>query len=61
MTGLHELVGRAHGVIRVLKEDAAVRRSVEAGVVAGVDQRPRLFLLLDLALDEFLDSRGDRR
>ena len=51
----HELVGRAHRVVGVLKEHRAVGRTVERGVVAGVDQRPRLALLLLLALDEKFD------
>ena len=39
------------------KKTDAVRRARERAVVAGVDQRPRLLLLLDLAVDE-LDDVG---
>ena len=53
----HELVGRAHRVVRVLEEHRRVRRAGERAVVAGVDQRPRLLLFLDLAVDE-LDDVG---
>ncbi len=51
----HEGVGHAHGVVRVLEEDAAVGRPRERAVVAGVDQRPGLLLLLRLAADVLHD------
>ena len=46
--GLHEAVGRAHTVVRVLEEHGAVSGTVERGVVAGLDQRPRLAFPLRL-------------
>ena len=45
---LHEAVGRAHGIVRVLEEHGAVSGAVERGVVAGLDQRPRLAFPLRL-------------
>ena len=51
----HELVGDADRVVRVLEEHRAVGRAGERAVVAGVDQRPRLLLFLDLAVDELED------
>ena len=53
----HELVGDAHAVVRVLEEDRCVRRARERAVIAGVDERPRLLLFLDLAVDELDDVR----
>ncbi len=53
----HELVGDADAVVRVLEEDRRVGRTGERTVVAGVDERPRFLLLLDLAADE-LDDVG---
>ena len=52
---LHESIGRAHGIVRVLEEHGAVGRAVERGVVARFDQRPRLLFLFDFALDEIDD------
>ena len=43
---LHELVGDAHRVVRVLEEDRRVRLAGEGAVVAGVDQRPGLLLFV---------------
>ena len=57
----HELVGHAHRVVRVLEEHRRVGRPGERAVVAGVDQRPRLLLFLDLAVDELDDVRDGRR
>src|SRR5262249_39486764 len=56
---LHELVRDANGVIPVLEIDAIVSPSgnVERAAVARVDQRPRLALLLLLALDEVHNIR----
>ena len=53
----HEVVGHAHAVVRVLEEHRRVGRAGERAVVAGVDQRPRLLLFLDLAVDELDDVR----
>ena len=53
----HELVGDAHAVVRVLEEHRRIRRTGERAVIAGVDQRPRLLLFLDLAVDEIDDVR----
>jgi hypothetical protein len=53
----HELVGDTHAVVRVLEEHRGVGRPGEGAVIAGVDQRPRLPLFLDLAVDELLDVR----
>ena len=57
LDGLHELVGHAHAVVRVLEEDAAVGLAGEARVVALLDQGPGLPLLVGLAVDE-LDDVG---
>ncbi len=54
---LHELVADAHRIVGVLEEDRAVGGTVERGIVARFDQRPRLALLFLLALDE-LDDIG---
>ena len=43
--GLHELVGHADRVVRVLEEDRGVGLAVERGVVAGLDEGPDLALL----------------
>jgi len=55
--GLHEPVGGAHRVVRVLVEDRVVGAAgdVEARVVAGLDQGPGLALLDLLAADELHD------
>src|SRR5713226_5786322 len=53
--GVHELVGHAHGVVGVLEKDGTIGGAIERGVIAGVDQRPRLLLLILLARDEFFD------
>ena len=59
---LHELVGHADAVVRVLEEDAAVGLTREAGVVALLDERPGLLLLVRLGVDEVEDVRdGPRR
>ena len=50
--GAHEFIGDANGVVRVLEEHRSVRRAGERPVVAGIDQRPRLLLFFDLAIDE---------
>ena len=57
--GLHEPVGHPHGVVGVLVGDGVVGAAldVEAPLVAGVDERPGLALLLLLAADEVLDVR----
>ena len=55
--GAHEIVGRAHRIVGVLKEDRAVRGAVDGPVVTGLDQRPGFLLLLGLAPDE-LDDVG---
>ena len=49
--GAHELVGDAHGVVRVLEEDRIVGAAVDVELarVAGVDQRPGLLLFVGLA------------
>ena len=53
---VHEVIGDADGVVGVLEEDRCVRLSpVEVPVVPGVDQRPGLLLLGQLAVDELLD------
>ena len=53
--GLHELVGDAHRVVRVLVLDAEAVGAVEVHVEAGVAQHPGLALLLGLAPHELLD------
>ena len=59
----HERVRDADRVVRVLEEDRVVGAAlhVEAAVVAGVDERPGLLLLVGLAGDELQRCRGDRR
>ena len=52
---LHEAVSGAHGIVSVLEKHGAVSGAVERGVVAGLDQRPRLLFLFDFALDEIDD------
>ena len=54
-TACMKLVGGAHGIVRVLEKYRAVSGPVERGVVARLDQRPRLALLFDFALDEIDD------
>ena len=53
----HEIVGDAHGVVRVLELHRVVRAAVcvECALVAGIDQRPRFALLALLRLDEVED------
>ena len=51
----HEVVGHAHAVVGVLEEHRPVGHAGERAVVAGVDERPRLLLFLDLAVDEVDD------
>ena len=53
----HEVIGDTHGVVGVLELDGVIgaARHVEADVVARVDQRPRLLLLLRLGVDEVHD------
>ena len=53
--GLHELVGDAHRVVRVLVLDRVAVLAVEVHVEAGVAQRARLALLDGLAPDEVFD------
>ena len=53
--GLHELVADAHGEVLVLVHHAAVGVAVVRAVVALLDQRPGLPLLLHLGVDELLD------
>ncbi len=54
----HELVARAHGVVRVLPAHRVVRLAVEVGGYSRADERHRLPLLLaDLPLDEVDDLR----
>ena len=55
MRGLHEFVADADGKVFVLVHDAAVGVAVVGAVVALLDQRPGLLLLLLLGVDEFLD------
>ena len=55
--GLHERIGHADRVVGVLEEDRAVGLAGEAGVVAGLDQRPGLLLLVRLRIDELDDVR----
>ena len=43
------------------KKTDAYAGAGERAVVAGVDERPRLLLFLDLAVDELDDVRDDRR
>ena len=52
---VHELVAGADGEILVLVHDRAVGLAVVGAVVALLDERPRLPLLLLLGHDEFLD------
>ena len=54
---LHELVGDSDRVVGVLELDRVVGAAghVEADVVAGLDERPRLLLLVSLAADEVED------
>src|SRR5579885_1277831 len=51
----HELVGGAHAVVGVLKENRAVRLAIQRGIVAGLDQGVRLLFFLGLAPDEFFN------
>ncbi len=53
----HELIRRAHGIIRVLEEDRAVSVAIERGIVTRFDQRVRLLLFLRFAPDKPLDIR----
>ena len=55
--GLHERVGHADRVVGVLEEDRAVGLAGEARVVAGLDERPGLLLLVRLRVDELEDVR----
>ena len=54
---LHELVRDPDAVVGVLEVDAAVRLTGEARVVAGLDERPGLLLLVELGIDEVEDVR----
>ena len=54
---LHELVGHAHRVVRVLVLDREEAVAVDRHVKAGVAQRRGLVLLLGLAPDELADVR----
>src|SRR5690606_19122518 len=54
---LHELVGYADRVVRVLTTDGAVSFAVEIAFVPGGDQRLSLTLFADLPVDEVLDFR----
>src|SRR5206468_3054804 len=51
---LHELVGHAYRVVRVLELDRLPGLAVQAHVVAGLAERPSLLLFLGLAPDEFV-------
>ncbi len=53
--GVHELVRDPDAVIGVLEVDAAVGLAREARVVAGLDEGPRLLLLVRLRIDEVED------
>ena len=53
--GVHEFVAHADGEIFVLVHHRAVRIAIVAAVVALLDERPCLLLLLRLGLDEILD------
>ncbi len=53
----HKFVARAYAVVCVLEENRAVGLTVDGRIVAGVDQRAGLLLLLGLAGDE-LDDVG---
>jgi hypothetical protein len=55
--GAHEVVCHAHAVVGVLEEHRRVGGPGERAVVPGVDERPRLLLFLDLAIDELFDVR----
>src|SRR4030095_7377477 len=54
---LHEPIRDPHGIIGILKKDAAVGWPIQAGVISGFDERPSLLLFFDFALDEFFDVR----
>ena len=53
--GVHEFIAHAHREVFVLIHDRAVGVAVVTAVVTLLDERPGLFLLLGLGLDEFLD------
>src|SRR5271169_5709652 len=53
----HEIVGDAHGVIGVLKEDGGVSLAVNRGIVTLFDQHVVFALFLGLGLDELHDVR----
>ena len=55
--GLHELVGHANAVIRILEEDRRIRFAIHAAAVPVVQQHPRLLLFVRLGVDE-LDDVG---
>ncbi len=54
---LHEFIGDADGVVRVLEEDRRVGFSINRGIVALLDQDLRLALFLHLAVDKLDDVR----
>ena len=54
---LHEFIGDADGVIRVLEENRGIGFAVDRGIVTVLDQRVRLAFFLYLAVDEFGDVR----
>ena len=52
---VHEFVGDADGMVRVLKRNRGVGLAVDRAVVAGCDQRVSLLFLVLLAVDELVD------
>ena len=52
---LHEVVGHAHAVVRVLVENRSIGFAVERRIVTGIDKSPRLLLFARLALNELHD------
>ena len=51
----HEVIGDAHGVVGVLKEDGTVGIAIQRGIVAGCDQSMRFLFFFGLAPNEFAD------
>ena len=54
---LHELVVHAHRVVAVLEEDGTIRFAREAGVIAGLNECPRLLLFVHLGVNELHNVR----
>src|SRR5579884_2800098 len=57
LDGAHEFIADAHGVIRILEENRAVRIAINGAVVALLDQHVRFALFLHLAFNELDDVR----